>query len=562
MIQWKLYITGMDMLDHFGKIIELVKAEGLGDRFFETAKEHLEAASALLDVSPVQVALFSLLFDSFGEDSVSITKIADTVKCSKIQILKYMSDIEILRQKRLIRAAKDSPFSSDHRSYPEYYVPMEVINAIRSNTEYRYTAYENLNLTDFFDCVENLFRAAKEDDIDLNTLNAEIDYLLSHNQNLAFAKKQKEYNLCENSLLILFIFCSALVNNDEELITANDLMGELRSILGYRRVRPIMRDFKLRKYKLFEKELIEFDCQDSIADSESYRLTQKAKDEFLAGLDLREKTKHNGREFIRSEKIPLKKLFFSEKMRNRICELTELLHEKNFSGIQKRLEEKGMRTGFACLFSGSPGTGKTETAFQIARETGRDIMLVDIAETKSKWFGESEKRIKAIFDRYRGIVKSGDKAPILLFNEADAVLSKRRELSQSRSGPDQTENAIQNIILHEMETLSGILIATTNMTVNLDKAFERRFLYKIEFEKPDMESKIMMWQNLIQSISGGDAERLASEFDFSGGQIENIARKSTISFILSGTVPDLTALENFCREELMEKTAAKIGFCA
>jgi SpoVK/Ycf46/Vps4 family AAA+-type ATPase len=116
-------------------------------------------------------------------------------------------------------------------------------------------------------------------------------------------------------------------------------------------------------------------------------------------------------------------------------------------------------------------------------------MLGEISETKSKWFGESEKRIKAVFDRYHGLVKEKGIAPILLFNEADAVLGKRRELTQSRLGPDQTENAIQNIILQEMENLNGILIATTNMTVNLDKVFERRFLYKIEFDKPDTEAK-------------------------------------------------------------------------
>jgi SpoVK/Ycf46/Vps4 family AAA+-type ATPase len=189
-------------------------------------------------------------------------------------------------------------------------------------------------------------------------------------------------------------------------------------------------------------------------------------------------------------------------------------------------------------------------------------MLVDISETKSMWFGGSEKRIKAVFDRYRGIVKNGGLAPILLFNEADAVLGKRRQLSDSRSGPDQTENAIQNIILQEMENLNGILVATTNMTSNLDKAFERRFLYKIEFEKPDAESKKLLWQSLIPSLSGEDAMRLASRFDFSGGQIENIARKNTVSFILKGTDPDSSILETFCMEELLEKNTARIGFCA
>ncbi|GHV11539.1 hypothetical protein FACS1894162_7090 [Bacteroidia bacterium] len=100
-----------------------------------------------------------------------------------------------------------------------------------------------------------------------------------------------------------------------------------------------------------------------------------------------------------------------------------LLKEENFKRIKERLADKGMRTGFACLFHGAPGTGKTETVYQIARETGRDIMLVDIAQTKSMWFGESEKKIKDIFDRYKACVKEAKIEPILLFNEADAVIN-------------------------------------------------------------------------------------------------------------------------------------------
>lgn len=91
-----------------------------------------------------------------------------------------------------------------------------------------------------------------------------------------------------------------------------------------------------------------------------------------------------------------------------------------------------MRKGFACLFYGSPGTGKTETAYQIARKTGRDIMIVNVSEIKSCWVGESEKNIKALFDRYREYVRSYEVAPILLFNEADAIIGIRQEAAQKR----------------------------------------------------------------------------------------------------------------------------------
>ena len=84
--------------------------------------------------------------------------------------------------------------------------------------------------------------------------------------------------------------------------------------------------------------------------------------------------------------------------------LAELLDEGHYMSICNRLKEKGRRQGFACLFYGEPGTGKTESVLQMAKKTGRDIMQVNISQVKSMWVGESEKNIKAIFDRYRVVV--------------------------------------------------------------------------------------------------------------------------------------------------------------
>jgi len=552
----------MKLLDHFEKIIELIKENGLNETFLEKAKDHLDMTSSLLQINHVQAALFAMFLDRFEKNSISTESIADAVKCSNIQLLRYMDDFEILKQKKLIRTVKRGRFSSNGSNFGGYSVPLDVIKAIRSNTEYKHTAYDNLSPEEFFDCVRRLLDDLSEENIDFETWQIEIDYIFSLNKDLPFVRKQKEYDLGEGSIPIMLIFCCELYKNDKEIMGEDELRSELIDIFGHRNANEAMNRLESGEHKLIDKGLIEFCCQNGMADTERYCLTQKAKDEFLSDLNLKVNTKkQKNKSVIRVENIPVKKLFFNEKIRSRISELTDLLQEKNFSDVQKRLAESGMRTGFACLFSGSPGTGKTETAYQIARETGREIMLVDIADTKSMWFGESEKKIKAVFNRYRGIVRSGGIVPILFFNEADAILGKRRELSKSKSGPDQTENAIQNIILQEMETLNGILIATTNMTVNLDKAFERRFLYKIEFDKPDNDSKKQIWQNMIPAISDIEAVRLAREFDFSGGQIENIARKSTVSYILKGAVPDLSVLEKFCREELLEKTVPRIGFC-
>ena len=124
------------------------------------------------------------------------------------------------------------------------------------------------------------------------------------------------------------------------------------------------------------------------------------------------------------------------------------------------------------------------------------------------------------------------------------------------------ENTVQNIILQEIENLSGILIATTNLTKNMDKAFERRFLYKIEFTKPSPAARQSIWQSMMPVLSPADSETLAARFDLSGGQIENIARKRTVDTVISGGEPSLEALLSFCQDELLETADAgkKIGF--
>ena len=224
------------------------------------------------------------------------------------------------------------------------------------------------------------------------------------------------------------------------------------------------------------------------------------------------------------------------------------------------MKEKGFRNGFACLFYGGPGTGKTETVYQLARQTGRSIMVVDVPRIKSKWVGESEKNIKALFDRYREQVKRAKLTPILLFNEADAIIGIRK--NGASSAVDKMENSLQNIILQEMETLDGIMIATTNLQQNLDKAFERRFLYKIKFDKPTEEARIHIWHDMIPNLSDMDVRTLASKYDFSGGQIENIARHYTIDSILHDKTDEaLSKLIVHCdNERIDEKSVRKIGF--
>lgn len=267
----------------------------------------------------------------------------------------------------------------------------------------------------------------------------------------------------------------------------------------------------------------------------------------------------SGRDIIKHTDVQEKKLFFTHDLDRQLNRVAESLNEKNYHDMCTRLKEKHLPTGVAALLYGHPGTGKTETVMQIARQTGRDIMHVDISSTKSCWFGESEKLIKGVFEKYRSLCKKSKVKPILLFNEADGVFGKRKDSNSSNVA--QTENAIQNIILEEMEKLDGILIATTNLADNFDKAFERRFLFKIHFDKPTLEAKTNIWLNKLPSLDKLSAERLAEQFDFSGGEIDNIARKATMDEIVGGIAPSYESLLTLCKEEKIGKSkSSRVGF--
>ena len=295
------------------------------------------------------------------------------------------------------------------------------------------------------------------------------------------------------------------------------------------------------------------------ANTEALSLSDVVRNEFLGDVERKEPPKETNSDLVSADSIVAKELFYNEAEAVQIGRLAGLLEEENYQGIRSRLSETGMRKGFNVLFYGAPGTGKTASAFELARRSGRDIFVIDMSKLRSKWVGDSEKCIKSVFSIYRRMCRKNGRAPILLFNEADAIFMKRIE--NVEHSVDQMNNTMQNIILQEMENLDGILIATTNLVGNLDPAFERRFLYKVEFHKPDAASRAKIWKSMIGSLSEADATTLARRYEFSGGNIENVARKSSVEYVLTGQQPTVDTLSTFCEEETYGRMERKrIGF--
>jgi len=375
---------------------------------------------------------------------------------------------------------------------------------------------------------------------------------------LQICKKVKSFNLDEDDFVLLMCFCHLAGNNFDDNIGIHDLafLYEDRSALI-----ELKQSLSKGYHTLISNNQIAYNNDDGFMNLESWKLSDKARKELLSEIADRQNTNYS-KGLIQFDSIKPRRMFYNSRETGEIQRLTSLLADDNYRKIQDRLDGKGMRKGFACIFSGVPGTGKTETAYQIARETKRSIMKVDVSETKSCWYGESEKRIKALFDAYRAAVDNSGTAPILLLNEADALIGKRKEFVYGSRAVDQTNNTLQNISQEEMETLSGILIATTNLTQNMDSAFERRFLYKITFDKPGSEIRTEIWKSLMPELDEDKAAALAAAFELSGGQIENIARKAEADSIINGAGLSMETLLRYCRDESQNSFSGtkRIGF--
>ena len=173
--------------------------------------------------------------------------------------------------------------------------------------------------------------------------------------------------------------------------------------------------------------------------------------------------------------------------------------------------------GMTVLFRGEPGTGKTLTAEAIAHALGRMLQQVNLSAIQSMWVGQTEKNIHDLFRHARA------HASVLLFDEADGLFGRR--VDHVRDATDRAANTGTNVLLQDVEEYEGLVILTTNLAGHLDRAFERRLMYRVDFPLPERQARAQIWQTLIPPecplLEPVDWEALATRFELSGGLIKN-----------------------------------------
>ena len=546
------------------RVLTQAKDSKLSDEFWRACSNPLAYLTRVLGLSNIQVVFLAIMVET--GTSMTWRDFGKYLRCSRLSIMTHSDELEGLVEKRWVELQQSREYGERTEGFT---LAKGVIAALRHNKTFVPEKIDDLDIQAFIDKMERHLEK------NLNDHNAEFEddelwlvKLCRANLQLPLCHEvlRFDYDIHIQSLILLMVFDYAQwADSPNEGLQMSAIDHLYPDDFDADCMKSDLRD---GSHILIREGYIEHKCDDGVANNEQYTLTRKFKEELLKGYKPSRSKCTNVRkpqDLKNYQGIKAKEMFYNPTEQAQIERLTSLLSQENLPGVQERLASKGMRKGFACLFFGGPGTGKTETVLQIARQTGRDIMQIDIASMRDKYVGESEKNIKGVFIRYRELCRHCEVMPILFFNEADAIFSRRTTIGDRNASVEKMDNAMQNIILQEMEELDGILIATTNLTSNLDDAFERRFLFKVEFQKPGEEVKAKLWRSMLDNdLTDDEVHQLAVRYDFSGGQIENIARKCTIDFILYGQEPTFSTIEEFCKHESIKtrdkRPKVPIGF--
>ena len=365
-----------DLLYHMEKVVEELKDSQLSKEFFKKAATHIRYVSKKLDMTQEQSVLMSLFIDKSDDKRIYISELAEYMKCRTVRIIRYMPDIDELEHRGLVRCSR-----SDRR--PSYRVPIEVINAFKNDENYIPRNIHDLTCSDLFAELQDIFMERDDCELTYEETVEKVKYLLECNRHLVFTSRILGYGFDDDDFCLLMLFCHLFVNDTDDRIRFHDIEFLYKDTRRFSGLKCVL---QCEEHILQEEKLIEFSGEDGFKDRDTFKMTSEAKSFLFPELKIPSMDNNKKRgDMIRHEDISPKQLFYDESITAQIQELGGLLDEKHYKDIYSRLKANGFRSGFTCLFYGAPGTGKTETVLQLARQTGRDIVQVNVSEIKSMW---------------------------------------------------------------------------------------------------------------------------------------------------------------------------------
>ena len=543
-------------LNAFEWLYDSSMGTAMSEEFMNSAQPVTKYIQDMYGITPEQAVMLSIVIAEFAMNEIcDARKIAMHLNGSPFKSIPMSEELRKLRKKNILKTGNALRRTG--------FIPTkEFMEAIQENRSIAKHQLDNLSFDDMFIELRHIIKKACDDcnqeDSILNEVCDEIRDLFSLNQHLDFCRKVEDLTGSDNVQFFTFVYyCSHLVNLGHESMNLHNIA--LSRIIDDFYYTNLEHSLMIGSNELITSGLLEPVTETGMYDG-NFRVTEKVRKELL--YEYKPLRASHKNKLLYPDAITPKQLFYNPEIQIQLDSIEKMLSPDNYHNVVERLQQAGLRCGVAILLSGAAGTGKTEFVLQLARKTGRPIMQVNVTDIKDMFVGESEKRCINIWNNYNDLVSESDVEPILFLNEADQILGKRLENVTQSS--DQMNNSLQNIMLENMERTNGIVICTTNLAQNLDSAFDRRFLFKVGLNTPQIQARREIWKSMIPQITDQQASYLAERYALSGAQVENISRKIIISSAIAGT--SAISLEqscSLCEQELSGPTTQnplKIGF--
>ena len=508
-------------------------------------KDAFKYLSQLFNLTHIQCALLSIVF-AFTIDE-------DLEKVSSLRLLNFLSlelddyfeikgDIEVLIQKGFIKQKKED--DADNIYHSSFVVNQKLLDMLFRN---EVIDLEKLagKKTDFAQFCGHVYGIIRKKLINQQSQQQIYNSILENevqSPTLSQIQILKSFELDVKDRIAIYCMMYNMCELKEEVTIyslAFDIFGVANSGSFVERLKDGTSKLQLNGFiEVIKNEVL---------------LTTKAKELLLIDvINTIEKDENPEVEtshyYIKYTSIPEKKLYFNSDLQRELSILETLLQKDNFNEYQKEMKIRGNKQeSLNILLHGPSGTGKTSIVEQLARVTERNILQVDMSAIRSRWYGESEKGIKKIFDEYESVCSKVGNTPILLLNECDALLSKRNNAGEDRH--DQTEAIMTNLLLEHFEKNKGIIIGITNLVENLDPAFMRRFTMKYLIDKPTKKAVRSILRSKLNFLDEREVGLIADRYLLTGGEIENVSQRCIISKIITKSYPTVSEVMDFCDDE-------------
>ena len=347
------------------RIFKTVENNGLGQETFIELDKEIQTVSSKFGISRNAAVLLGCIAEHNTSNGCDDDNLAEYVGCSNIEFIGFRPALEELENRGVVSRMQRVP-----RSRSCYFVTREALKAVADDAEFIPFPMTGLSADELFTRFRIFFSDFQKNVIDSERLLANIHQVLLGNQELEFSRKVLNSSLItecsDTEERFFFYLCHRLVSYGDNavpieiLLQFNDYMEDDQLI---------RRTLSNGNSALQKSGLVCFGGENGFQDMDSLALSEDVIGSFFNEVTLERKSERRHKDIISSGSIIAKELYYNEKETEQMERLASLLSPQNFKGVQQRLKDMGMRKGFAVLFSGGAGCGKTAGAYELARRS-------------------------------------------------------------------------------------------------------------------------------------------------------------------------------------------------